>query len=82
MRASWLRDRPPGFVLPKRGELPPEALISGAELREIYAKSRGPYKTLPVIAISHYWRTKAHFDPSGTTCAMIAEMLKKQWRSL
>lgn len=79
LRGSWVRDAPEGTVLGKRGELPPEALITVAELREIYAKSEVYFKSLPFIAISHYWRTKTHPDPKGETLALVAKSLKAQW---
>lgn len=79
LRASWVRDAPEGTVLGKRGELPPEALITVGELREIYAKSKVRYQSLPFISVSHYWRTKKHPDPKGETLALIAKALKAQW---
>ena len=79
VRGSWLRDRPPGSVLPKRGELPKEALISVQELREIYAKANPRHKSLSFIALSHYWRDKKHPDPKGETLALLSKALKSQW---
>ena len=79
LRGSWVRDAPPGTVLGKRGELPPEAIITVGELREIYANSSVQHKSLPFISISHYWRSKKHPDPRGETLALIAKALKEQW---
>ena len=58
-----------GGRLPKRGDkLPPEALITVQELREIHKKAKtGRRGALPAIALSHYWRTKEHPDPDGVT---------------
>ena len=87
LRGSWLKTQR-GGRLPKRGDkLPPEALITVQELREIHAKALAlpgrynakggptrPEKALPAIALSHYWRTKEHPDPDGVTlgCAPTA----------
>ena len=80
LRGSWVKKQR-GGRLPKRGDkLPPEALITVQELREIHAKALAlpesweaqggpsrPEKALPAIALSHYWRTKEHPDPDGVT---------------
>ena len=79
LRGSWVKKQR-GGRLPKRGDkLPPEALITVQELREIHAKAKAlsnydpkkgpthPEKALPAIALSHYWRTKEHPDPDGVT---------------
>ena len=73
LRGSWVKKQR-GGRLPKRGDkLPPEALITVQELREIHAKAKAK-KALPAIALSHYWRTKEHPDPDGVTlgCAPTA----------
>ena len=58
LRASWLKQQKSGSLLPKRGdELPPEAVIKVSELRAIHASSTAQ-TALPIIAISHFWRTK------------------------
>ena len=80
VRGTWLRDAPPGTVLGKRGELPPEAIIGVQELRKIYAKAKPKYGSLPFIALSHYWRTKSHPDPQGETLALVSKALKSQWK--
>ena len=82
VRGTWVRDAPPGAVLKKRGEMPEEALIGVAELRDIYQKSKGhslKHRSLPFIALSHYWRTKTHPDPEGETLAQLSKALKRQW---
>eukprot|EP00966_Prymnesium_polylepis_P122469 2831078-Prymnesium_polylepis.2 len=78
MRASWMRKQK-GRRLPKRGgPLPPEATNTVAELREIHSRS-GAKHALPVITISHFWRTKEHPDPDGETLGLIADALDSYW---
>ena len=38
LRCSWLRSRPRGFVLPRRQDLPPEALLSPEEAAALFAR--------------------------------------------
>ena len=78
LRASWMKQQrvEHGFRIPKRGdELPAEAIITVAELREITKKSRCMYGALPVIALSHFWRTKEHPDPDGETAKLVIASL-------
>ena len=71
LRGSWVKKQR-GGRLPKRGDtLPPDALITVQELREIHAKANAN-KALPAIALSHYWRTKEHPDPDGVTLECAA----------
>ena len=71
LRATWVKTQR-GGRLPKRGDkLPPEALITVKELREIHSKSKAE-KALPAITLSHYWRTKEHPDPDGVTLECAA----------
>ena len=71
LRATWVKTQR-GGRLPKRGDkLPPEALITVKELREIHSKSKAR-KALPAITLSHYWRTKEHPDPDGVTLECAA----------
>ena len=71
LRGSWVKKQR-GGRLPKRGDkLPPEALITVQELREIHSKSKAK-KALPAITLSHYWRTKEHPDPDGVTLECAA----------
>ena len=89
LRASWLKTLRPeqGDRLPKRGDpLPPEAVITVKELREITAATRwdesngrGCMNALPVIALSHFWRTKEHPDPDGETLALVVKALNENW---
>ena len=80
LRASWLKTQH-GGRLPKRGdELPPEAIITVAELRQIAKASKCEYGALPVIALSHFWRTKEHPDPDGETLELVIKALEAQWK--
>ena len=82
LSASWLRKQKvaDGFRLPKRGDpLPPEAIISVARLREIAKKSKCEHGTLPVISLSHFWRTKEHPDPDGETAGLVIDALNQRW---
>ena len=79
IRASWLKTQR-GGRLPKRGDLLPKgAIISVAELRAIFAASSVQYNTLPVISLSHFWRTKAHPDPDGETLELVISALEQRW---
>ena len=71
LRGSWVRTQR-GGRLPKRGDpLPPEARITVKELRAITKASECRFGALPVIALSHYWRTKEHPDPDGERFAVV-----------
>ena len=60
--------------LPKRGAaLPPEATITPAELRTVAEKAKCEYGALPLISLSHFWRTKEHPDPDGVTLECAAQ---------
>ena len=79
LRASWVMKQR-GGRLPKRGDhLPPEATITVAELRAIAKACECKYGALPVIALSHFWRTKEHPDPDGETLMLVIAALEKQW---
>ena len=79
LRASWVKCQCNGR-LPKRGDpLPPEAVISVDELRAIAKASRCSYHTVPLIALSHFWRTKEHPDPDGETLELVITALEHRW---
>ena len=79
LRASWLKTQR-GGRFPKRGDpLLPEATITVDELRAIHKASKCEYGALPVIALSHFWRTKEHPDPDGETLELVIESLERQW---
>jgi hypothetical protein len=62
--------------MPKRGdELLPEATITVAELRDISRRAKCKYGALPVIALSHFWRTMEHPDPDGETMKLVVAAL-------
>jgi len=86
LRASWLRkhlkDR--GFRLPKRTELPPEATIDVAELEVIHRNRKlnrwsGERSAMPIIALSHHWKTEDHADPDGATARLVINTLSNRW---
>jgi hypothetical protein len=84
LRASWVRSLRRGQLLPKRGSpLPPGATIDAAELRKIYKEAHGRsgqrQVAIPLIAVSHYWRTKDHPDPHGETLAILKTALDQRW---
>ena len=79
LRASWLKTQR-GGRFPKRGDpLLPEATITVDELRAIHKASKCEYGALPVIALSHFWRTKEHPDPDGETLELVIESLERRW---
>ena len=79
LRASWLKTQR-GKTLPKRGTpLPPEATIAVAELRTIAKASSCEHGALPVIALSHFWRTKEHPDPDSETLELVINALEERW---
>jgi hypothetical protein len=79
LRGSWFKKQR-GGRMPKRGdELPPEATITVAELRIISEAAKCKYGALPVIALSHYWRTKEHPDPDGETMELVVAALEQRW---
>ena len=79
LRASWVMKQR-GGRLPKRGDtLPPEATITVAELRAIAKASKCEHGALPVIALSHFWRTKEHPDPDGETLELVVSALEQRW---
>ena len=63
-------------LLPKRGELPPKAILGVEKLRAIHAASETRNKLAPVIALSHFWRSKKHPDPDGITLKMLVDRLR------
>jgi len=84
LRASWVRSLRRGQLLPKRGSpLPPGATIDAAELRKIYKEAHGRsgqrQVAIPLIAVSHYWRTKDQPDPHGETLAILKTALDQRW---
>lgn len=80
LRASWFKKQR-GGRLPKRGEaLPPEAIITVDELRAIAKASECEYGALPVISLSHFWRTKEHPDPDGETMELVITALEQRWK--
>lgn len=78
LRASWLRQQSSFQKRP----LPPRAMIDIVELKSIYqtmGKEPGQSNPLPIIAISHFWRTREHPDPEGETFRLVVETLNDYW---
>ena len=51
-----------GKPLPKR-PLPREGIIGVGELRRIHSLSDASHGGVPVVAVSHVWRTRRHQTP-------------------
>ena len=85
LRASWLRKQHGSARLPRRGasDLPMDALIDASELRSIYSSAIGrvgsKQRTLPLIAVSHMWRSKEHAGPHGETLGILVNALEQHW---
>ena len=79
LRGSWVVKQR-GGRLPKRGtELPPDATIMVGELRGIHKASTCKFGALPVIGLSHFWRTKENPDPDGETLELVVAALEQRW---
>lgn len=77
---AWLRRQPLGYVLAKRGKLPPNAYVKGSDLIKIYQERNGyAANQFPLIAVSHLWRTDKHPDPKGVTVRAMQDELEKLW---
>ena len=60
-----------GKPLPKRRAR--EGIIGVGELRRIHSLSDASHGGVPVVAVSHVWRTRRHPDPTGETLAMVID---------
>ena len=84
LRGGWLREMTGGeFALPEPGcELPPEALISAAELKALFTPhgSRGGYRqaSLPFLTITQFW-TAEHPDPDEDVLRGVIAVLQERW---
>ena len=79
---NWLiRHAKTGQPLPRRQDLPREALVSAADvirwLDGVPAYVRA--KVLPIIAISYCWLDPKHPDAEGKQLRMVAEQLEKHF---
>jgi hypothetical protein len=71
LSAEWLRNRPAGFVLARRQELPDEAFVSSEHARSLFeAHDRR------VGALSYGWLTPLHSDPHGLNAANVIAFLR------
>ena len=63
--------------LPRRQDLPPEAIVSVERLRALHEKA-APHvgrAVLPIMAVSYAWLTPEHPDPQGRQLRHVAKML-------
>jgi hypothetical protein len=72
-----------GSVLPRRQDCPEEAFLSLEQLQSLHDHSNAVpingctgRKRLPVVVISHSWRSRGHPDPEGATLRLIADALR------
>ncbi len=86
LKATWIislhekTKRP----LKRRQDLPAAAFFNVDELRRMHGKSKAivgkghrfEFKPVPIVAVSHFWRTPEHPDPEGETLRMVATQLK------
>jgi len=73
LKGSWLRDlsEEEGATLPRRQDLPPEAVWDVDELMR--GINRRGYK---IIAVSHCWFSPEHPDPEGAKLRHLGEFIK------
>mmetsp|Transcript_50217 Transcript_50217/g.162315 ORF Transcript_50217/g.162315 Transcript_50217/m.162315 type:complete len:511 (+) Transcript_50217:2-1534(+) len=70
LRCSWLRSRPRGFVLPRRQDLPSEALLSPEEAAALFAR-----QDRSACALTYGWLTPHHPDPHGENLQHVVAFL-------
>ena len=70
-----------GKPLPRRQDLPKEALVTAADVKAWMAAVPGYIraKVLPIIAISYCWLDPEHPDAEGKQVRMVAEQLEKHF---
>ena len=77
-----------GALLPRRQECPASAFLSMQAIRQMHDAAphdswNGPVpdasqqKRLPLISLSHFWRTKQHPDPHGETLQLLGAALRR-----
>jgi len=83
LRSSWLIQLADnGGVLSRRQELLEDAFVGVAELRAIHEACTAKVgknqldNRLPIVCVSHFWRTREHPDPEGVTLRIVAAKLK------
>lgn len=85
VRMSWLlrfyalrqKKTSSGMRLPRRQEMPEEAFIDVAELKEMYGEGNTD-GLLPIVAVSHCWLTPAHPDPDCDSLRVLCRYLREQ----
>ena len=84
LRSSWLIERAAsGKRLERRQDLPAAAFMPVTELRRVHIKSKAvvakgspiEFKPVPIVAVSHFWRTREHPDPEMVTLGIVAAQL-------
>jgi len=83
VRGTWLMQLAKNDgTLPRRQDCPREAFASLEELKSIYEDSSAKpkyanQKRVPIVAVSHFWRTPGHPDPEGITLSTIVKALEE-----
>jgi hypothetical protein len=68
---AWLRERPEGFILDRRQDLPEEAYISPQEAARLFQR-----QMRLVLALSYGWLTRLHCDPHGQHALRVLAFLR------
>ena len=73
LSTAWLCDRPRGFVLSRRQDLPEEAFVPGEKAARLLLTSERR-----VGALSYGWLTPLHSDPHGSNAAFVLDFLRTE----
>eukprot|EP00929_Paragymnodinium_shiwhaense_P005576 TRINITY_DN10774_c0_g1_i1.p1 TRINITY_DN10774_c0_g1~~TRINITY_DN10774_c0_g1_i1.p1 ORF type:complete len:1184 (-),score=310.95 TRINITY_DN10774_c0_g1_i1:87-3638(-) len=78
VRGQWLVElaRTPNARLPRRQELPPEAVWDTSSLRSLMERIRRRINFLPIAVVSYCWLAKHHPDPSGDQLKTLSHITK------
>uniref|UniRef100_A0A6T0UMJ3 Uncharacterized protein n=1 Tax=Alexandrium monilatum TaxID=311494 RepID=A0A6T0UMJ3_9DINO len=71
LSAQWLLDRPEGFVLPRRRDLPVEAFVFAEDAETLLEKRYG------IVVVSCSWLSVTHPDPHGFHTKSLVKYLTK-----
>lgn len=69
--ARWLLESPPGFVLPRRQDLPEEAFLSLTKAATFFQQHK------KIVMVSYGWLTKEHPDPLSFYLPYVQAFLRK-----